>query len=126
MPGPAPRSRLVLVVDDYQDGREVLVELLSFSGYRTVEARDGGEALDLLATVSPDLVILDLMMPRVSGLEVLERLSQRPKPPPTIVMSGVADTQGVVRALPFVVGVFPKGADPKKLVAVVGASLSAA
>jgi CheY-like chemotaxis protein len=119
-----PSSRLVLVADDFQDGREALVELLTAIGYRTVEARDGGEALGLIATASPDLVLLDLTMPVLTGLEVLERLSVRERPPRTIVMSGSPDTRAIPR-YPFVSAVLTKCGDVEHLIAVVEATVAA-
>jgi CheY-like chemotaxis protein len=59
--------RRVLVVDDDKDIRDTIVELLSDEGYEVVSARDGVEALKRLRERPTDLVILDLMMPRMDG-----------------------------------------------------------
>jgi CheY-like chemotaxis protein/anti-sigma regulatory factor (Ser/Thr protein kinase) len=64
----------ILVVDDEEDSRLVVRSILEQSGWRVIEARDGEEALACLAEREPDLIVLDLMMPRVDGFEVLRRL----------------------------------------------------
>lgn len=66
-----PRNQCVLVVDDDPAIRLLLVTFLRRRGFRTLEARDGGEALAQMRTGDADLVIMDLTMPEVSGWEVL-------------------------------------------------------
>ena len=68
-----PRRR-VLVVDDEASVREVLAQYLQLEGYQALTAADGAEALRLAADQPPDLVVLDLMLPGVDGLEVCRRL----------------------------------------------------
>lgn len=64
----------VLVVDDEQAVRESLRRSLGFNGYEVVQAGDGEEALSMIQAEEPDLVILDLMMPKIDGLEVCRQL----------------------------------------------------
>ena len=64
----------VLVVDDEPTIREVVANYMRRAGYRTRAARDGSEAIDLAERDRPDIVILDLMMPGMDGLEVMHRL----------------------------------------------------
>lgn len=71
-----PRRR-VLVVDDEASVREVLAQYLHVEGYAVVQAADGIEALKAAAHQPPDLVILDLMLPGIDGLEVCRRLRER-------------------------------------------------
>lgn len=66
----------ILIVDDDGFVRATLRDLLADSGYELLEAGDGEEALAALAEHHPALVLLDLLMPRLSGLEVLARLSE--------------------------------------------------
>lgn len=66
----------VLVVDDEPTLRSVVAQYLQLEGYETVEAADGAEALERLRHERPDLIVLDLMMPRVDGRAFLERLRQ--------------------------------------------------
>jgi DNA-binding response OmpR family regulator len=64
----------VLVADDDEDIRELVAFRLERAGYAVVAARDGEEALQLALERSPDLAILDVMMPKLTGIEVTERL----------------------------------------------------
>ena len=66
-----PSRRCILVVDDDSGIRRLLVTFLGRRGFELLEARDGKEALAEMRAGSVDLVIMDLMMPRVSGLDVL-------------------------------------------------------
>ena len=68
---PAGRPQRVLVVDDEATVREVVVPYLEREGYRAVEAADGSEALDKIAASPPDLIILDVMLPKVDGFSIL-------------------------------------------------------
>lgn len=70
--------KTVLVAEDSEMNRHVLATLLKRKGYEVVEAENGAEALALLESARPDLVLLDLMMPEVDGVEVLRALRQRP------------------------------------------------
>ncbi len=67
-------TRKILVSDDNQDMRNILRMRLEVNGYEVVEARDGEEALERFKEESPDLLILDLMMPKISGFEVCRML----------------------------------------------------
>ena len=73
-----PRKRCILVVDDDPGIRLFLVTLLRRRGFRLLEARDGNEALEAMRAGSADLVILDLMMPDVSGWDVLRERAADP------------------------------------------------
>lgn len=64
----------ILFADDHKNIRDYCRAALSEEGYRVVLARDGIEALEMFVTETPDLAILDISMPRSSGLEVLERI----------------------------------------------------
>jgi two-component system response regulator ResD len=71
----------VLVVDDEPIVREVLSRYLSRAGFEVRAAADGQAALDLFEARRPELVVLDLMLPRVDGLEVLRLPALRRTPP---------------------------------------------
>jgi CheY-like chemotaxis protein len=64
----------VLIVDDNDDSRTLMAEALRMDGYEVLEARGGREALEMLQHVDPAAVVLDLMMPDMSGQEVLATL----------------------------------------------------
>ena len=74
MSEPVAAAPLVLVADDDQLIRELVVFRLERAGYRVIAAADGQEALELAAEHLPDLAILDVMMPQLSGYEVTRRL----------------------------------------------------
>ncbi len=85
--------RTILVVDDDPDARDFFVTVLEDSGYRTVTASDGNEALQRLGEDPPDLVTLDITMPEKSGVGVYRALREddRYKSIPVIIITGVAD-----------------------------------
>lgn len=60
---------LILVVDDYQDAREMYAEYLQFSGFRVAEARNGNEAVAQARALKPDLILMDLSLPGMDGWE---------------------------------------------------------
>ncbi len=86
-PGP-----LILVVDDFEDNREMYTQFLRFSGYRVAEAVDGVEALDKAATLKPDLIVMDLSLPRMDGWEATRRLKKDPATShiPVVALTGHA------------------------------------
>jgi CheY-like chemotaxis protein len=69
----------ILVVDDNLASLELAREVLQDSSHQVLEARDGREAMDLLATTEPDLVLLDIHMPALDGYSVLRRIRQDPR-----------------------------------------------
>ncbi|ULL14078.1 DNA-binding response regulator [Paenibacillus sp. H1-7] len=69
-------SKTVLVVDDEDKIRDVVVSYLQQEGFLTIEAATGAEALHLLGTSEPEMIILDLMLPDLSGEEVCRRIRQ--------------------------------------------------
>ena len=83
----------VLVVDDDPDVREFIGFLLSSRGYAVTKAEDGAGALDQMRRRAPDVVLLDLMMPRVEGRDVLRGMTADPmlSRVPVIVISGASD-----------------------------------
>ncbi len=73
-PAAAANAKTILIVDDYASVRFYHANLLRQAGYKTLEARDGNEALDKLRQNHVDLVLLDLIMPRMSGEEFIRRI----------------------------------------------------
>jgi len=92
---------LILVVDDSETNRDILITRLSAVGYATVSAADGEEALAAAYEHSPDLILLDVMMPKIDGIEVCRRLKQDKSLPfmPIILVTARADTKDVVTGL---------------------------
>ena len=89
---PDDPSPLVLVVDDYQDAREMYAEYLTFSGFRVAEAANGVDAVRLATELSPDIILMDLSLPGMDGWEATRRikLDERTKHIPVIALTGHA------------------------------------
>lgn len=64
----------ILVVEDNQDNREMVVKVLKFNGYQVVEAVDGEEAIEKVKAEDPDLILLDIFLPKMDGYEATRRL----------------------------------------------------
>ncbi len=91
----------LLVVDDNEMNRDVLARRLSRLGHQISLAVDGEEALNKIRAVSYDLVLLDIMMPKLSGYEVLEQVKADPatRETPIIVISAIDELDSVVRCI---------------------------
>jgi two-component system response regulator ResD len=92
LPGNGHVRGSVLVVDDERTIADLVARYLEHAGYATLVARDGEQALELAGEQRPDLVVLDLMLPRIDGLEVMRRLRQRSerdhhRPPAVILLT---------------------------------------
>ena len=83
---------LVLVVDDYQDAREMYAEYLSFTGFRVVEAATGTEAVEKALTLQPDVILMDLSLPGMDGWAATRQLKSddRTKGIPVVALTGHA------------------------------------
>ena len=80
-------NRCILVVEDQEDNRRILRDLLTNSGYNLVEAEDGEQALTMAQNERPDLILMDVQIPLLDGYEVTRRLKADP----------------VLRAIPIIV-----------------------
>ena len=91
----------LLVVDDSEMNRDMLTRRLVRRGYTVAAAEDGRQALDMIAAQPFDLIVLDIMMPGLSGLEVLENLRQRyvPSELPVIMATAKDQSEDIVLAL---------------------------
>jgi two-component system, OmpR family, KDP operon response regulator KdpE len=89
---------LVLVVEDDAPTRQVLRRELAAAGYRTVEAEDGRTALERFAARRPDLVLLDLGLPDVDGIQVIAAIRREARTP-IVILSGRYEEQEKVEAL---------------------------
>ena len=73
------KVKKILVVDDNQDSRELVIKILKNKGYKLCEASDGEEALDKVALELPDLILMDISLPKMDGYEVTRRLKDSDK-----------------------------------------------
>jgi CheY-like chemotaxis protein len=89
-------AKSILVVDDQEDERAIQRDLLAHLGYRVLEASDGQAALELARAAPPDLVLLDIAMPRMDGLTVCRRLRKDPRMRTTAVLFYTASTASEV------------------------------
>ncbi len=104
-----PSPSTILVVDDTEANREALRRRLERRGYTVIEADSGEQALALIDQQPIDLILLDIMMPGVSGIDVLKkvRATKSPAELPIIMATAKDATEDVVGAL------FPAQWDPK-------------
>lgn len=72
-------AKTVVIIEDEPDAAEMLGEMMRVSGFRVVKSYSSGTALNLISTEMPDVVILDIMMPDISGLDVLRSMQQEPR-----------------------------------------------
>lgn len=91
----------ILIVDDSEASRDIIVTRLRAHGYETAEAADGEQGLAAVNTCAPDLILLDVAMPNLDGLEVCRRLKSDGSRPftPIILLTARADTRDVVAGL---------------------------
>ena len=83
----------ILLVDDEEEFVTTLAERLELRGIQALVATDGEAALDLIETDPPQIVILDVMMPGLGGLEVLKRIKAQTPQIPVILLTGRGSTQ---------------------------------
>lgn len=89
----------VLIVEDEENERTGLAELISAWGYRTDTARDGLEGLEKAATWFPGIVVTDFKMPRMDGMELLQRLSDQPQPIAVVLLTAQGSIDIAVDAM---------------------------
>lgn len=83
----------LLVTDDDSAFRQVVCEGLSRRGFRVTEASNGEEAIDVISRCEVHVALIDVHMPRVTGLELIRILRERPKSPPFVLMSAELDDE---------------------------------
>src|SRR5437899_355121 len=89
----------VLIVEDEENERTGLAELISAWGYRTETARDGVEGMDKVTHWTPSIVVTDLKMPRMSGMDLLQRLAEQSQTVAVIVMTAQGTIDSAVQAM---------------------------
>jgi DNA-binding NtrC family response regulator len=109
----------ILIVEDEENARTGLAELVSAWGYRTETAKDGLDALEKVIGWSPMIVITDLKMPRMDGLELLERLADQPNRMAVVVLTAQGSIDSAVDAMKMgAYDYIQKPVDPTRLRAI--------
>ncbi len=85
----------ILIIDDDPGMREALEQNLESAGHKTLQAADGRQALQVMRHTAPDLILLDLLMPEMDGIELLQSLQGKPRPK-IIAMSGAPEGWNVL------------------------------
>ncbi len=89
-------SHKILIADDEAEIRDLLKLYLENDGYKIIEAGDGVEAMELLEREAPDLLILDIMMPKMDGYKVLSKLREKSNMPVIILSAKDADSEKIL------------------------------
>ncbi len=124
--GTHPSAGNVLLVEDDDDSREIMAEVLAVAGYTVHSVATGPEALRTLAESSVDVVVTDLGMPGMGGLEMARAAREIAPSVPVVLVTGWTEHRDVERARGREVeAVLLKPVDPDKLTAVVASTLAA-
>jgi two-component system, cell cycle response regulator DivK len=85
-------SKRILIVEDQEDNRTILRDLLGAAGYELIEAVDGAEGVKLALEEKPDLILMDIQLPRLDGYEATRRIKSEPslKATPIIAVTSYA------------------------------------
>ena len=91
----------VLIIEDDKFLRDLLAQKLGHEGFQVKQAVDGEEGLKLALEEAPDLILLDLILPRIDGFDILERIKkdQKLKALPVLVLSNLGQKEDVARAM---------------------------
>jgi len=93
-------QKKILVVDDELDILEVIKGRLEFQGYKVILAAGGEEGLEKIKSEKPDLVVLDIVMPKMNGWEVLKRIrdDEATRELPVIMLTAKGDTEAILES----------------------------
>ena len=95
------QKKIILVIEDEEPLRRVLKDILTVEGYSIIETKDGVEGLEMALKEHPDLILLDIVMPKMNGLEMLKQLrtDEWGKTAPVIVLTNLSDNEDVAKAM---------------------------
>jgi len=90
-------GKKILIVDDEPDILFTVAQMLELSGYEVIQAKDGAECLNKLKNSTPDLILLDIMMPEMNGWDVAAKIKEDPKwtDIPIIFLTAKGDTMSI-------------------------------
>jgi len=93
--------KTILFIEDAMALQKAFGDILRKEGYKMIPALDGEEGLKLAKTEKPDLILLDLILPKIDGFEVLRRLKENPKTKkiPIIILTNLEDIEDINKAL---------------------------
>ncbi|HLY99069.1 MAG TPA: HD domain-containing phosphohydrolase [Candidatus Angelobacter sp.] len=96
-----PTAARILIADDDEMNRFLAEEMLAIQGYQVIHAEDGATAMEKFTHHAPDLVLLDVMMPRLNGFEVCRRIKQNPDTclTPVVLVTGLSATEDRIRGI---------------------------
>lgn len=118
-----PKEKLILIVDDDDSVRELMEFIVKKEGFRVEKASDGEQALEKIQALNPDLVLLDLMLPRYGGFEILRQLQagDTAKIPIVVITGRYTDrsTSGMIRQESNVVDFLEKPVKPPVLASLI-------
>ncbi len=118
-----PADKLILIVDDDESVRELIEFIVKKEGFRTEKASDGEEALAKARSVDPDLILLDLMLPKYGGFEILRELqSDETGSIPIVIITGRytdRSTSDMIKQEPNVRDFIEKPVKPQVLAALI-------
>lgn len=94
-------KKIILVVEDEEPLRMVLRDVLTVEGYGVFEAKNGIEGLEMALREHPDLILLDILMPKMDGLEMLKKLREDEwgRKAPVIVLTNLSDNEDIAKAV---------------------------
>lgn len=94
-------KKIILVVEDEEPLQMVLHDILNVEGYEVLKAKDGAEGLEISLREHPDLILLDILMPKMGGLEMLKKLreDQWGKTASVIVLTNLSDNEDIAKAV---------------------------
>ena len=89
----------ILIVEDETDMRAILASMVESAGYQVIQAEDGQKGLDLAIKEKPDLILLDLVLPKLGGFEVLDKLKYDPSTHdiPVVILSNLGQEKEVAK-----------------------------
>ena len=89
----------ILIIDDEKSIRSTLNEILSYEGFEVVQAQDGAEGLKLVQSDKFDVILSDIKMPKMDGIEVLQKIQEIASDTPVVMISGHGNIETAVEAI---------------------------